>query len=195
MCVTGNRAQIKTMEEYQRQKFQILEDILSQSANQHTFGPPLQDSILTSSPHPRKAFSTTLRKMARYGQTNEAEYWSPFGRIIVRSNIVGSNSSEFETEKDTVSFKDIHFRPMAWISHQGFSIRSSRIYGRWQYIFRSYRVITTDDPIYAACVSGDLENVKRLCGQGQATPFDTTSDGWSLLHVSTFGSDEVLFCH
>ncbi|MCJ1242807.1 hypothetical protein MMC30_000002 [Trapelia coarctata] len=41
-----------------------------------------------------------------------------------------------------------------------------------------------DDPVYAACVLGDLEKIKRLCSQGQATPFDTTSDGWSLLHVA-----------
>jgi len=173
------------MEEYQRQKFQILEDMLIQSANQYTVSAAVQRKTSVSSPTLGRAFSATSGRTARYGQTAEATYWTPLGMVVVRSKTINKDPSDSETEEGYVQYKGIQFRPMSWISQRGFSILSSRAYGRWQYSFRSYRIITMDDPVYAACVTGDLGKVKKLCGEGQATPFDTTSDGWSLLHVST----------
>ena len=59
-----------------------------------------------------------------------------------------------------------------------------RYYELWHCSFRSYRILDFKDPIYYACISGDLSQVMRLCAQGHATPFDTMHTGWTLLHVS-----------
>ncbi|MCJ1478344.1 hypothetical protein MMC13_007022 [Lambiella insularis] len=67
-----------------------------------------------------------------------------------------------------------------------------RAHGLWQYSFRSYRIISLDDPIYAACVSGDLGRVQQLCSQGKTSPFDRTSDGWTLLHAAAAFLDAKL---
>lgn len=184
------------MEDYQRQKFQTLEDLLKLSADQHTGSTTVQRNTVTSTYTTGGAVSITSGRAARHGQTDEATYWTPLGMVVVRSKTTDKDPAVSETEEGYEEYKGIQFRPMSWISQRGFSILSSRAYGRWQYSFRSYRIITMDDPVYAACVTGDLGMVKKLCGQGQATPFDTTSDGWSLLHVSILLPHRLLlFAH
>ena len=60
---------------------------------------------------------------------------------------------------------------------------STHLYGHWQYCFRSYRIFTYTDLIFVACAAGDVELVQNSCAKGQATPYDTTYRGWTLLHV------------
>lgn len=184
------------MEEYQQQRFQTLEDMLIQSANLYTVGPALQKKTSVASPTLGRALRATSGRKMRYGRTDEATYWTPLGVLVVQSKTIDKDPSDSEIEEGYIQDKGLQFRPMSWISQRGFSILASRAYGRWQYSFRSYRIITMDDPVYAACVTGDLGMVKKLCGHGQATPFDTTSDGWSLLHVSILLPHRLLlFAH
>ena len=58
------------------------------------------------------------------------------------------------------------------------------IHGAWRFSFRTYRIVTTQDPVFQACINNDLDLVKQLCSNGQASPFDVFSRGWTLLHVS-----------
>ena len=72
------------------------------------------------------------------------------------------------------------YRLINWTISRVFEFHT---FGNWQFSFRTYRIITRDDPVHQATVSGDLQLVFELCAQGKATPHDITADGWSLLHV------------
>lgn len=166
--------------------------MLNQSANQGTVAATAQRNTSTLISSIGRAFGIRSGRTVPYDQTTGATYWSPFGSVVVRSMIAGKGSAE--TEEESVEHVDIRFHPAWWICQQGYRVLSTKLYGRWQYSFRSYRIITLDDPVYRACASGDLETVKRLCGQGRATPFDTGSAGWSLLHVRTHFSHSMFRC-
>ena len=65
----------------------------------------------------------------------------------------------------------------------GFEFVFRHSFGRPCYTFRTFRVISRTDEVWCACVIGDLEQMERLFARGQASPYDTTEDGATLLHA------------
>lgn len=59
----------------------------------------------------------------------------------------------------------------------------SPMFGRPQFLFRTFKVIRRDDPVWIACARGERKEVERLFGEGLASPYDMTEDGSTLLHV------------
>ena len=117
---------------------------------------------------------------------NIKSYWFALGTLLVHSKATESNESA-----DSMRSKEYEFRFVRWLSWRGYVLFSKCVYGLWQYSFRSYRTYSHKDPIFIACALGDVEQVYRLCVKGQATPFDTTYGGWSLLHVIFSPSSSV----
>ena len=77
------------------------------------------------------------------------------------------------------------FSPASWMSWLwGFELIGKKVCGRPHFLFRTFNIIQRDDPIRLACACGDLEEVERLFHKGLATPYDVTSEGSTLLHVS-----------
>lgn len=78
-----------------------------------------------------------------------------------------------------------HFIPAAWLTLPGISLlQASHVYGRWTYSYTPIYVVPNNSPVFAACEVGDLEEIERLFGTGDATIYDTNENGWTLLHVS-----------
>ncbi|MCJ1438870.1 hypothetical protein MMC27_008260 [Xylographa pallens] len=184
------QSQIRALQEFQRQKLQAIENLLKVPVSQcnvaHIAGHEASTSKSTNA-----AVASNIRgSHTTKKQAENVTYWLPLGTLIVRSR--QSDQGQVDADEEDVKRRDYEFRPRPWIFRRGFSIFATQLYGLWQYSFRSYRIITMQDPIYAACVSGDLGSVQRLCSQGKASPFDRTSSGWTLLHVAAALADAKL---
>ena len=75
------------------------------------------------------------------------------------------------------------FIPFAFTGLQGFSLRGTPSCSSWQYTFTPVRVVPVDSPVFAICASGNLKSLTEHFQEGGATLFDTSPDGWTLLHV------------
>ncbi|MCJ1380958.1 hypothetical protein MMC17_004067 [Xylographa soralifera] len=187
-CYT--QSQIRALEEFQRQKFQAIENLLKVPVSQHIVSPIAGREDSTSKLTNVAVASNVKEPHTKNKKAENVTYWLPLGTLIVRSK--QSDQGQVDANEADVKHRDYEFRPRPWMFRRGFSVFSTQLYGFWQYSFRSYRIITMQDPIYAACVSGDLGTVQRLCSQGNASPFDRTSDGWTLLHVAAALADAKL---
>ncbi|KAJ8068491.1 hypothetical protein OCU04_004042 [Sclerotinia nivalis] len=74
--------------------------------------------------------------------------------------------------------------PKAWLRVRGISIKQSRRFGTWTYSFRPICVVPDTSPIFEACKNGDVGEVIRLVQSGMASVFDTSQEGYNLLHVA-----------
>lgn len=106
----------------------------------------------------------------------QKHYWILIGILIIISSSSGNAFPSL-----------IKFHSAIWTSlNLGFEIFFPRAFGHPQFTFRTFRVISRTDEIWIACVMGDLEQMERLLANGQASPYDTTEDGATLLHVCRY---------
>ena len=129
-------------------------------------------SIVTSVKHHNRVIDLV--------KLTEASYWLIFWKIRIVS---AANSHSIGGTRNFDQSRRISIRPV-WFSQRDFEFVFEHIYGAWRFTFRTYRIITTEDPVFQACVSGNITLVKVLCSKGQASPFDVLTHGWTLLHVS-----------
>ena len=78
----------------------------------------------------------------------------------------------------------IKFQAAQWLTSRGFTIWSTACFGDWQYHYRPHRLRPKDAPIFEACRTGRVEDVRRSLSKGEASPFDIDEKGLTPLHVS-----------
>ena len=145
----------------QAREFEAVKHLLSPSRDLEPF---------TSYQRPQN--SRTTKQITRA----QKEYWILIGTILVASSSSAINYSS------RVRFYSALW---TWLS-LGFEILLERSVGRPLCTFRTFRVITRSDAIWKACVIGDLEKMDRLFARGLASPYDSTDDGATLLHVGIY---------
>ena len=142
----------------QAQEFEVVKQLLSP---RHEAGP--------SPSHVVAPGSRVLESKA----SAQRSFW-----ILIGTLLVASSSSRGGWPSS------IKFSAGIWTSLAfGFEILLGRSFGRPQHVFRTFRVITTDDRVWHACALGELEEMERLFADGQASPYDQTDFGANLLHV------------
>jgi hypothetical protein len=87
------------------------------------------------------------------------------------------------TKPTAVESKTIVFRPVKPISSRGFQFQVRCIQGFRSYNIRPVHIVPDDALVFEFCREGDLNNIQRLFSKGLASPFDTNSNGATLLHV------------
>ena len=175
----SNRLKVKALQDFQHQKFRILEDFVATTQAAEDVSASKPDSPPSSL---SRADCSTASRRTSYDYRSETSYGFILGTLFIGTKA----SSEHGEWKRTAQSEERYIRLTTKILRRVFEVSSTKSYGLWQHCFRSYRTFDFDDPICLACVFGDVELVKRLCVGGQATPYDTTLDGWGLLHVSLF---------
>ena len=171
---------VKHLQDSQSQRLQVIEEMLSTTHRPsiHT-SVVMNDSDGTPPSLIARSNGSNLTRWEKNSSTNKSSYWFVLGTLTIHSKTVTSPNTG--TDKETC--QEYTFRVTRWLSARGYTLLSTPIYGFSRYYFRSYRIFTHNDPIFMACAHGDVEHVRRLCVQGEATPFDTTYHGWTLLHV------------
>ena len=101
-------------------------------------------------------------------------------------NRFGSHSLDDSTFGDNDNDKgiDVNYRPALRFLSSGFFFRADRIWGAWQYRFRSTRLVPTWAPIFDAAYGGNIPQIIKLLEDGEATINDNDRRGWNILHVS-----------
>lgn len=66
---------------------------------------------------------------------------------------------------------------------RGFRVCTNDTFDNWT--FNTIRRRPWDSKIFDLCTVGDVEGVKKLIHYGEASVFDVTQEGWSLLHART----------
>lgn len=98
-----------------------------------------------------------------------------------KSKLIISNQKQHLS--DTDEFIERTFIPFAFTGLNGFSLRKLRNHNNWQYTFTPIRVVPVDSEVFAICASGDVDTLIEHFQEKSATLYDTSSDGWTLLHV------------
>ena len=81
-------------------------------------------------------------------------------------------------EKDRLSF-----RTPTWLTSRVWDIRVREACSGWTLGLSTYNIRPRDTPVFGYVAKGDLQSLQRVFDNGEASPFDRTPDGETLLHV------------
>lgn len=82
----------------------------------------------------------------------------------------------------------------SWLSTSVYEFTSAPAIAGWTYSYRIYNIIPDDSEIIRKISCGDLLGVRQMFSSRNASPFDRTSDGMSLLHVCMPFSSHMARC-
>lgn len=71
----------------------------------------------------------------------------------------------------------------SWISTSVYEFISAPAIAGWTYSYRVYSIIPDDSEVIRKIKCGDLVGIQQMFSSRDASPFDRTTDGTSLLHV------------
>jgi Ankyrin repeats (many copies) len=153
------------------------------------------DTLSSSAPALLTTFSRSGRLLKRNAQYFcQCETRTVFGKVQFRSQKLRIYA---HSEDDNIFLgTDQYEYHTSFIFHPSESVMSlGAVYGFRFSLSRSnqglerklceFRAVQDDSLIFKFCRDGDLDNVKLLLSNGQASVFDTDSDGYTPLHVST----------
>lgn len=108
-----------------------------------------------------------------------------FGTIWLRTTSVQISASTCKNVDIVSSFT---FFPSWWLTKVGMKYgMEANLFTTptgWQFNFNPVRAVPDDSPIFNACQKGNIETVRFLLTEGEASVRDTNSKGWTPLHVS-----------
>jgi hypothetical protein len=110
------------------------------------------------------------------------------GNIWVRTSTLRMGTSSTESGGNFQIVTSFIFYPATWLSRIGLnqgveaSLRNSK--DGWQFDFNPIRAVADNSLIFELCKIGDVRPVEHLIARGDASIRDTSSKGWTPLHVS-----------
>ncbi len=113
-----------------------------------------------------------------------------FQKVVSHSPVGKVMDIDATILSDEVLIVHYTFLPAAWLRIKGFEYVRTKGFGRWQYNFKTIRVVPDRSDIFQACREGNQAKVIRLLGTEEATLLDMSEDGWTLLHVSLWLSSQ-----
>jgi hypothetical protein len=109
------------------------------------------------------------------------KYLQKTGRIIGRISWRSSKKQSWDAATlKTSRVISIHLP----ILQRSFSIGSQRALGQWTHTFRVTRIVPDSASIFKLCATTNLTTIGQVFDAGLASPFDQTTCGITLLHVS-----------
>jgi hypothetical protein len=75
-----------------------------------------------------------------------------------------------------------------WITSKAVEIQGKRAYGGWQWVFRTYDILSRGDPIIGFVEDGDLDGLRQVLSSGESTLSVRDEFGNTLLAVSGLSS-------
>jgi hypothetical protein len=120
-----------------------------------------------------------------YLSTQEASVEILWGSDTELDSASGREQASTERRRELAT--KITFIPSMWVCKTflqyglEFSMRGG---SQWKYGFRTFHSVADDARIFDFCREGNIDAVKTLLKRGEASPWDTDSQGWTPLHVS-----------
>jgi hypothetical protein len=152
----------------------------------------LQDSYdakLASITHSCRTLSTQPTTIRRWQNTKQV-YKSLFGTLTIssESSLRRQGNLREQQEESTQIETNILLLPKTWLSRTGISLSLRRLYNagkrsELQVSLAPSTIISLDNPVVQAIKSGSILRLKKLVGEGYASPKDILPDGKNLLQV------------
>ncbi|KAL4874650.1 hypothetical protein BJY04DRAFT_11107 [Aspergillus karnatakaensis] len=114
---------------------------------------------------------------------------TPFGTLHLHTRITERQELEDgETRSETDTETSIIFHPAPWLLklglRYGLNAMSINHHKTWQYTIMPVHAVPNDSLIFDFCKDGNVEAIKRLFDRGEASVYDTDTNGWTPLFVS-----------
>ncbi|KAJ5126313.1 hypothetical protein N7526_008490 [Penicillium atrosanguineum] len=68
-----------------------------------------------------------------------------------------------------------------WVTSKVLEIQGKRVYGGWQWVFRTYDIRPHGDPVFRFAKDGDLDGLRQIFSSGKVSPFVRDELGMTLL--------------
>jgi hypothetical protein len=134
--------------------------------------------------------SSRLRIRSLNGKRNVGRLSSETEGILGKiSTYTRSYTSDKEAAAGTIDNTETSYTiyPPEWILRLGVTLGVrlvvSQMLSGWKWSLEPLRVVPNDSLVMAFCRLGNLEAIRTLIERGEASPNDTITIGWSLLHV------------
>jgi len=117
---------------------------------------------------------------------------SIFGNFILKSRKFSAPSKVYSIEEeDEQQAREsyITIRPALWLARfglkYGIQVAISQSLGNWKHALNTFRPVPDDSLIFDFCKLGNIDGVRLLLDKGDASTWDTNSQGRTPLHVSS----------
>lgn len=132
-----------------------------------------------------------LRELTDHHESQREPYlcfshysWRGMGTYHYKSTSRISKNRGIEGQSNHELYIERKFLSSVSFFQRGLAMTSVRSHGNWQYTFTPLRIIPDTDSIWDACAAGDIEMIKEYFRDGY-TVYDSSDQGYTLLHVST----------
>lgn len=111
-----------------------------------------------------------------------------FGKVWVRTTTVKAEARAGSSKGTIDIVTSFIFYPSWWLTkiglRQGMEANLSNSSDGWRFKFSPGRAVPDNSLIFEFCSQGNLRAVQHLIARGDASVRDTSSKGWTPLHVS-----------
>ena len=151
----------------------------------------LRDVDLISSGQPAASSSTaSLNRTPSMSSeiTGSYAFWIPMLSIYYERASVSSTQSHMKNEEVNKRLKSLHklrarMRGPISILNRFWEISGHNAENGWKISIRTYNIIPDNSLTFRYTFEGNIEGLKDLFGKGEASPYDATTSGNTLLFV------------
>jgi hypothetical protein len=156
----------------------------------HSNNPKIQDKTISSAGRQLCASDVLLWLLQLPPNSPYRQYLQKTGKIIGKISWRSSKQQSWDAATlKTSRIISIHLP----ILQRSFSIQSKWALGQWTHTVRITRIVPDSASIFRLCATKDPTIIRQVFDAGLASPFDQTTSGITLLHVSRIRDTLPLF--
>lgn len=157
----------------------------SQSNHEEVLAHPDNNASTSAGPIATKAYRRTFQRSKHVVKRGYWEFSTFLGTVKWRTRTVEFRHGAL-TRDDDERFEletDITLQPSRWLSVHCLRMKLSRATAGLACNMRLYSIVPPESLIFTYCKNSDLSGVRDLLQHGYASPWDTSPDGRTPIHV------------
>lgn len=147
----------------------------------------LQDAVLGVSQHLKISAQSDISTIcASSCLQDEAAFSAVHSRALGTDKSIEMRHREGYTRKERQNKPRYRLRLRGWFTNRIWDIALGQAQGGWDIRLRTWNVRPHHSKIFRLCEAGDLEGVQKLMAAGEASVWDTTMYGETVLYVGYY---------
>lgn len=134
-------------------------------------------------------FSTVVSEDGSKMQHHISAMETLLGTVWLRTTTTKVNGRSLKSNAGHIVTSFVYY-PSSWLTKfglkNGLEISLSNSTRGWQFCLSPFRAVPDNSLVFDFCRDGNIPGVQRLIARGDASVQDTSSKGWTPLHVSHF---------
>lgn len=132
------------------------------------------------------SYKTSRRSGYRWRSSSSwLEYF--LGSFHYRRAIITGSTRDVSSKRSARKSKEeliVEFRTPAWLINKAWEARSIKACSGWTFHLRIHNILPYDSKAFEYARVGNVKGLQTLFERREASPFDRTEGGYTLLHVS-----------